>query len=116
MSLLTLPPIEYDRDSDGEITPRRIEKQLGDGYKIVAADGLNSNEQNFTIQYTAIANANAITLRDFFRSHADGTPFYFTLPLESTARKWRVQSFTIPQPISATHANMSAVFEEEFGL
>lgn len=75
-------PSSYDWE------PRAITAQYGDGYKMTAPDGLNTNPTRVRLGWAALPMASVTALRSFFDAIPAGV-FYYTLPDEALPRKWQ---------------------------
>ena len=110
----TFPAITPSRGGGDSVKPRVIETQFGDGYKQSMPDGLNALERGYDAKFENRPLADIDIITTFLESHI-GTIFYFTLPRESTPRKWRCTSWSRTD-VSASLASLSAKFEEAFDL
>ena len=116
MALETFPDVGLSRGSGPRTTVRVLEKQLGDGYTQSAADGLNAAPLTFKAVFGAAPKADITTIATFLKRHGGHTPFLFTLPDETSARRWRCTTWTGPTWVSATYRSLTATFIEDFGL
>ena len=61
---------------------------FGDGYSQVIPDGINTHQQEISIKWDYLSESNADAIENFFIDQ-NGSPFLYTLPGESTVKKWR---------------------------
>lgn len=113
--MTALPNIElsYGTDMSTEYRVRRV--NFGDGYSQRAVDGLNAQPQSWRLVWEHIADADAETLRVFFRDLGgsgiiDWTPFG-----QATALKWTGSSFTL-KPSGTLLSDCSITLTQEFDL
>lgn len=67
---------------------RTKSNDFGDGYAQCIADGLNTHEQELSLEWDYLTATDADTIEAFFVDQ-NATPFLYTLPGESAAKKWR---------------------------
>ncbi len=111
MAAPVLPDVARDRRSRLSERPRVLEAKFGDGYRQVAADGVNHIDRTFEAVWRAVPIADLDTLVAFFRARGAVEAFEFTLPGETAARLWRCERWR-EQRVSASHANLTATFRE----
>lgn len=75
------------------VTPRVRRNQYGDGYSQRTPDGINTFPRKATLRWNMLSYADAQAIEDFFVGLGGSAPFSYTLPGESTARKWTVVSW-----------------------
>ena len=89
MSLNTLPAEpKPDTPSTTNEQPRILTAAFNDGYEQRAEDGLNANLINYGVSWTRISVAEKDVLVTFFRNQKGAIPFWYTIPGESTPRKF----------------------------
>ena len=93
--------------------PRLIAPTFGDGYKQSSADGLNAVA--LTVAYSWRLKRTEIgPVLAFLRGHV-GVTFYWTLPFESSPRKWQTpQGWNTVRGV--TRDVLTINFEERFDL
>lgn len=69
---------------------RDLIADFGDGYEQRGIDGLNNLALSVPLIWAYLAPRDAQTIGSFFDGQTRATPFYYTLPWESSPRKWRV--------------------------
>lgn len=92
-------------------TPRVLRVALGDGYVSTAADGLNAVPYNGALVWNVLSLAEFTAIKNFVESHI-GLVFYYTLPWETTARKWSIKDYT--PAAQATTYSIQLLIEERF--
>ena len=68
--------------------------RFGDGYLLVAPDGINNIEYGYRLTWTGLARAEAEELDSFFTAHAGATPFEWTPPGETEPLLWTCESWS----------------------
>lgn len=68
--------------------PRVLTAGFGDGYEQRTPDGINTDLATVSPSWPALTWGQGQTIVDFFAARKGVTPFYFTMPGESTPRKW----------------------------
>jgi len=96
------------------ITPRMIISTFGDGYKQSSPDGLNPIALLPTLAWASIDATDGNNVIAFMNAHL-GITFYYTLPNETTARKFQWLSGTYGF-LSADVLTLSYSLEERFDL
>lgn len=87
MDTFSPPKAPSINGTDVTETPRLISPSFGDGYKQDTPDGLNNAPCALSLTWENLTQAQCTQLTGFFRSHV-GQAFLWTLPDETTARKW----------------------------
>lgn len=85
-ALLTFPaapPPEFPEGIDANY--KTEETQFGDGYRLVAEDGINSRTDTVDLRWQNITLAEMVILRDFLEAHAPAKPFRYT-PIDNRTR------------------------------
>ena len=72
---------------------RTITNEFGDGYAQEIADGLNTHQQEVSLQWNYLLGTVAASIENFFVAQ-NGTPFFYTLPGEQAAKTWRCVEWT----------------------
>jgi phage-related protein len=86
------PPVPPFAPLNLDEQPRMLRSQLGDGYVVAAVDGVNNSPLNATLAWNQLSATDYNTILTFLRAHI-GLFFYYTLPSETTARKWEALSW-----------------------
>jgi phage-related protein len=76
-------------------------------------DGINSIDRSFSATFSAITYAEADTITGFFEGLAGYKPFWWTMPSDTTARKWIATEWDKTYG-DAGDVAVSATFEEVF--
>lgn len=92
---------------------RRVD--FGDGFSQRAEDGINNARQVWQMQWKRIRDADAETLRLFFRGLAGVATVDWTPYAQATPRKWTATGWQ-SQPNGAGLQDCSITFTEEFDL
>lgn len=116
MAVLTLPAISPSMGSGLREKTRLLRVRLGDGYEQVATDGLNHIEVTYEAKWQNMPLSELDTLVAFFRARKGVEAFLFTVPGESTPRRFRCEDWQGPVRVSAEIGNLSAKFIQDFGL
>jgi phage-related protein len=85
---LTLP---RDPDQQGwqeEIQPRVSVARFGDGYEQRAVDGMNAILKVVSFSVSNITASERTALDAFLTEKGGWEPFYWTIPIEGSARLW----------------------------
>jgi len=88
--------------------------QFGDGYEQRIADGINTRRLRVTLQWRTLTSTEADQIEAFFRLQGGWKRFDYTLPWESSPRKWRLESHargTPDQNIYSVTADLAEVFD-----
>lgn len=102
-----LPPRNPQWPLDVTIKPRLLEPQFGPGFPSFAPDGINTILRQVTLKFAPLVQADYTAIDTFISGHLS-SPFYFTLPDETTARLWLY--------ISRLRRVLSTVWEYEISL
>jgi phage-related protein len=95
-------------------TFRILRNDFGDGYSQRAADGLNYELNDFI--YDVIVNqTDATTIIDFLDARGGYEAFDYTLPRETTAKKFSCKQYT-RTPIGPSTDQIQATFTQEYDL
>lgn len=113
--MVALPDIELSYGTDMTEGYRVKRVSFGDGYSQRVSDGLNSKVQQWRLSYNGISNAEAETLRNFFRG-LGGTGLIEWTPFnQSVELKWTANNFSC-RPSSATTSDVTVTLQQEFDL
>jgi len=93
--------LEYG--SSATLNLRVNETQFGDGYKQSVQDGINTDEESWSLTFLPIETASSITLVGLLKQSKNGTAnvLSWTPPGESTAKYYEASDIT-RKPISYT--------------
>lgn len=98
MTASSLPLTIYLTNKCSKSTKNRlIEVQFGNGYKQVAKDGLNSNVENWQMQYMPLTGTNLTTLRTFLNTVGCDVWFTWTPFGDTITKKWRVDKDSLKE-------------------
>lgn len=100
-------------------TPQRTEfrvlrNEFGDGYSQRSADGLNTQVTSYTYN-VIVSSDDADTIVAFLDDRGGYDDFDYTLPRESTAKKWTCSEYT-RTPMGPNTDRVMATFKQEFDL
>jgi phage-related protein len=115
MSLQTFNPAVNPSYNYRKATETRILRtEFGDGYTQRAADGLNSIKKVVDLAFQNVTKTNADAIETFFTARGGWEAFNYTLPDESSARKfiaekWERQA-TGPN-LFTVHVTLEEVFD-----
>lgn len=103
----------YGTDMSEEYRVRKVE--LGDGYSQRSADGLNTARQQWRLVWERLPDADAETLRQFFRNLRgidiiDWTPYN-----QATQLKFTANGFS-SKPVGYLKSTCSVTLTQEFDL
>jgi phage-related protein len=107
------PPRNPNSPLDTQMQPRVLRNSFGDGYIQSIPDGLNTYPRMINPTWSPLSESDINALESFFEAHV-GTVFFYTLPDETTPRKWECVKWTRSQ--STGWWDMSASFQERFIL
>nr|WP_129952730.1 phage tail protein [Rahnella sp. RFA10(1/100)] len=100
------------KSAQGTDTVRTLQAQFGDGYKQVAANGINANAETWSLSWTG-NKTDAATIRQFLLSHFIAS-FWWTNPW-GEKYLWRVKSDSVSVNFPAGNkATLSFTFERAF--
>ncbi|RAH97620.1 hypothetical protein DLJ53_27585 [Acuticoccus sediminis] len=89
MALTTFTPTRTpSENSIRDTTPKLLIAEFGDGYTQITADGTNHIRETLRLTWQFLDVTEADYIEDFFRAQGGHTPFYYTAPDDSTAKKW----------------------------
>ena len=77
--------------ADATATFARWASRLGDGYRRLAAHGINNNRETYRVTYVRMPHAEAATLVAALKALNGVTSVDWTPPDEVTSRKWTVE-------------------------
>lgn len=91
---------------------RETSNQFGDGYEQNVLDGINAvYVESMELSWPALTYTQGNEIRTFLTQNA-GKTFLWTLPEETSARKWRCSEWSYSPSRNA--ASMTATFREVF--
>jgi phage-related protein len=93
----------------GTVNFRTRSAQFGNGYKQIAADGLNSEVESWPLTFGG-TEEEMKPISDFLRRHKGATAFLWTPPL-GTQSLWTCASLGITSPAPGLYS-IAATFEE----
>jgi phage-related protein len=112
-SFPTSPPPDAPFDTPTNIGV--LEAEFGDGYSQRSSPGINNSRKTVALTYTNVTRSERDSIRDFCTAHSHGEAFYFTLPDESTPRKWRLLDFKDTY-LSSLYCTFNCNLKEVFDL
>lgn len=118
MSLTTFTPIltpDFSSGVDIRVKPRVLKAEFGDGYEQTAGDGLNNMPMEGTLTWSTLTTAQADTIVAFFVARQGYEAFYYTLPWEASARKWKCLDWQ-RTPAEYDTYRLQATFKETYVL
>ncbi|BAS00608.1 phage minor tail protein  len=91
---------------------------FGDGYSQRAPSGLNSVATSINVRWPPMTIGQAQTIDAFLTSKKGVTPFWWTAPGDTAARKWTCGTWTVsPHNVAlGIIGEMTAIFREVFDL
>ena len=109
------PGVNPAIDAYGKQTKTKIlQADFGDGYSQRAAAGLNSVARELTLEFRAVSVETADAIEAFMEARKGYEAFYYTLPDEDTARKWKAPDWS--RSAAGPLRNVSVKLEEVFDL
>lgn len=110
----THPDITFHQSSPGLSRNYRTKKtQMGDGYQQRVVDGINTVEDEWTLELDKTFKTEAKTLRDFLDGRK-GLPFYWTPPRETAPTLWVCDNYKGSQ-FTDNSETASVVYARWFG-
>lgn len=106
------PTTQPTLKSTGKATTRVLEAPFGDGYTQRASDGLNMILEKWNIVWDLLSIAEHETIITFIEDKQGVESFEYTLPQESTARKFICRQWSKGYPVPTGFRKLAAVFEE----
>ena len=105
-------PYQPSTNSQGQVTARILSADLGDGYKLELADGINALTRTYSLTWDMLPEADAKDLTTFLDTHV-GTPFFYRLPRDQAPRTlvWKSYNVSHPYPF---HDSVTVSVEERF--
>lgn len=104
-----LPDLPIDNSPEYTVS----ETNYGDGYKIIAEDGINAAAYTVRLTWSNINDTERAALVDFLKAHAPAVPFFYTAhghPRRTfTCRQWSERE------VSAGYHRVSATLTEFHG-
>lgn len=84
----------YKIDSRSVYTPdrRTLEAPFGDGYSQNVNDGINSLNEEWAMKFSHRPKADIAAIKTFLDTVGKVTPFYWTAPIDTVAKLWRLDS------------------------
>ena len=84
------PPSREDGSGRAATNSRDLISTFGDGYEQRAADGLNALSRTVPLVWAYLSGTQADTLCGTFDGYGRSQAFWYQLPWETSARKWRI--------------------------
>ena len=116
MTTPTFPDIAPSFSSSPTTQLKILEADFGDGYAQRAADGTNSVQDTWNLQWNNYSNADISSIITFLKARKGYELFNWTPPNETTSRKWICKTFTGGTPSGYNISSASATFTEVFDL
>lgn len=111
------PPLGPMIGTSIEVADSETRVRFGDGYTQVVGSGVNNNRIKLVLSWSVLQYDEFNTIMEFFRVHSCGVVFYWTMPHESTPRKWRRSETPISVSTPTTRQySMTIEIEEAFDL
>jgi phage-related protein len=112
--MATFPDIEADFGAVKQSSPAVRIARFGDGYEQRVQFGINQDPKQWRLRWQFITEANSDTIETFLEARAaDGAPFSWSPPDDSSTYKWVCDSWTKTLP-SAGLATIDATFRQVF--
>ncbi len=109
------PAIAPDVGSSVNAKHRILKANFGDGYVGKTGDGINTKEEMPMLNWTQLTETEANAIIDFFDAQAGYIPFLYTLPGESTEKKFTCEEYSKTYAEGAEY-NVSAKLERDYQL
>lgn len=114
-TLLTFPALPLPDLPEGVSTDYRTEEtQFGDGYKIVAPDGINTRQDTIELSWTNISQTEFNAVKSFVEVHAPATPFLYT-PVDGAQRVFICRRWDYKR-VDVGFYNMQVSLERIYGF
>jgi len=110
------PPVAPSHNAPLETKPRILTAEFGDGYSQRAGDGLNAIKRMAQLEFANISNADASTIVSFLETQAGYQAFTYTVPGDSTARKWIAREGWSRVPTGPSTSTVTVKIEQVFDL
>ena len=107
------PPRAPDISASAEEQPDLYVVRFGDGYSQRSPKGINSTAAVVQLTWSTINETDKTTLISFFQTKGGYVGFYYTLPGEASARKWRAPRWSW-QALTYDAYTVSATLEQIF--
>ena len=98
------PSVEAARQ---ETTYRVLRTDFGDGYSQRAADGLNSIQKEWTLEWANLTNEEADEIVNFFEGRLGADAFFWTPPKATVTQTWICTGHSRIE-IDAEHSTVTA--------
>ncbi|WP_075219456.1 phage tail protein [Acuticoccus yangtzensis] len=109
------PPVPPSEGSALNTQPKLLIAEFGDGYTQATADGLNHIKREFRATWSQVHALHADEIEAFFTARGGYEPFRWTLPDETTPRKWVCRRWD-RQMHPNKRRTVSAEFVEDWSL
>lgn len=110
----TLPDYKPEYGAAKTIEPRVLLTDFGDGYSQRSADGINNNQEEWSLTWK-LPIADADILSAFFEARGGHESFDWIPPRESTSRKWTIKNWS-RSPWKVNGDSITATFKRTFDL
>lgn len=110
------PPLDPAVGSSKPVETRVLRANFGDGYTQRAADGLNVIIRKPKLKFDGLTEAQADTIEAFLEAREGHENFDYTLPNESTSRKFICQTWTRTPKTTTGFIEMTLDLEEVFDI
>ena len=112
----TFPNYKPSQTSPGfKVSHRSYVAEFGDGFKQVAAAGINTTMTEGSWVWEHLANADADVISAFLTAHGTHEPFWWTHPISAEVMAVRQIQEHEETDMGAMSRNISAVFERWWG-
>lgn len=101
--------------SSGSHQYRILKANFGDGYEQRAGDGINTKQSEYTLSWSRLTQAEAEAIEQFFDGQSGFLSFDYTLPGESSAKKFVCEKFSKPYE-SGNLMGMTATIRRVYDL
>lgn len=108
------PPISPNVQTTTTFTSNVVQASFGDGYEQTATIGLNPVSGVYSMNWDILSVADRNTIEAFLSDHGGAQAFHYTLPSESTARKFKCKTWT--RGSNGALFTLRAEFREVFDL
>lgn len=114
--MLRLPDIPPSYGTAQATELRVLEANFGDGYRQVAADGLNSVRARWSVVWENYPQDDVFILAKFLKERRGFESFLWTAPGDEEEKRWLCKTLEGPTPAGFESYSLQASFEEVFTL
>lgn len=101
--------------SSGDVTPRVLQANFGDGYSQRVPDGLNNIEEKWSLKWDILTLAEKNAIVAFFEARKGAESILMTMPGESVQKTWICSAWSSNQ-VSYAAYSLSASFVRVYDI